>query len=52
MTVTDAPKIVTRHLGNADSWTLKSYLDADGYQGLRKALTMPREEVHEEVKKA
>ncbi|MDQ6615944.1 MAG: NADH-quinone oxidoreductase subunit NuoF [Actinomycetota bacterium] len=52
MTVTNAPKIVTRHLGNPESWTLKSYLDADGYQGLRKALTMAREDVHEEVKKA
>lgn len=52
MTITDAPKIVTRHLANPESWTLKSYLDADGYQGLRKALTMNREDVHEEVKKA
>jgi NADH-quinone oxidoreductase subunit F len=52
MTVTDAPKIVTRHLGNEESWTLKGYLAADGYQGLRKALTMAREDVHEEVKKA
>jgi NADH-quinone oxidoreductase subunit F len=52
MTITDAPKIVTRHLGNPESWTLKSYLDADGYQGLRKALTMARQDVHEEVKKA
>jgi NADH-quinone oxidoreductase subunit F len=52
MTITDAPKIVTRHLGNPESWTLKSYLDTDGYQGLRKALTMARQDVHEEVKKA
>ena len=52
MTVTDAPKIVTRHLGNEESWTLNGYLAADGYQGLRKALTMAREDVHEEVKKA
>lgn len=52
MAVTNAPKIVTRHLGNRDSWTLRGYLAADGYQGLRKALTMTREDVHEEVKKA
>ena len=52
MTVTDVPKIVTRHLANPESWTLKSYVAADGYQGLRKALTMAREDVHEEVKKA
>ena len=45
MTITDAPKIVTRHLANPEPWTLRSYLNADGYQGLRKALTLPREEI-------
>lgn len=49
MTVTDAPRIVTRHFGNAESWTLKSYLDAGGYTGLRKALTMAPEEITQEV---
>jgi NADH-quinone oxidoreductase subunit F len=52
VTITDAPKIVTRHLANREPWTLKAYLDADGYQGLRKALTMTREEVHEQVNTA
>ena len=49
MTITDAPRIVTRHLGNPDSWMLRGYLAADGYQGLRKALMMTPEAVHEEV---
>jgi NADH-quinone oxidoreductase subunit F len=52
VTVSDAPKIVTRHLGNPESWTLRAYLAADGYQGLRKALTMTREDVHEQVNTA
>jgi NADH-quinone oxidoreductase subunit F len=50
--ITEAPRIVTRHLGLAESWTLRSYLSADGYQGLRKALTMSPEEVAQEVQKA
>ncbi len=49
MTVTGAPRIVTRHLGADHSWTLDTYLAADGYQGLRKALTMAPEEVHQAV---
>jgi NADH-quinone oxidoreductase subunit F len=52
VTITDAPKIVTRHLGNPESWTLQGYLAADGYQGLRRALTMDREAIHEQVNKA
>src|SRR4051812_18390772 len=52
MTITDAPKIVTRRLGYPDAHTLSRYLATDGYTGLRKALTMPREEVQEEVGKA
>ena len=50
--ITDAPKIVTRHIGIPESWTLRAYLDADGYQGLRKALTMAPEAVAGEVQKA
>jgi NADH-quinone oxidoreductase subunit F len=50
--VTDAPKIVTRHLGNPESWTLKGYVAADGYQGLRKALTMEPSQLHDEVNTA
>jgi NADH-quinone oxidoreductase subunit F len=50
--ITDAPKIVTRHIGNPESWTLRGYLASDGYQGLRKALAMTREEVQAEVNTA
>jgi NADH-quinone oxidoreductase subunit F len=50
--ITDAPKIVTRHLGNPESWTLRSYLNAAGYEGLRKALTMTPEAVAQQVQKA
>jgi NADH-quinone oxidoreductase subunit F len=50
--ITDAPRIVTRHLGLPESWTLRAYLGADGYQGLRKALTMTPEAVAQEVQKA
>src|SRR5204863_5958197 len=49
MTITDAPKIVTRRLQYPDSHTLSRYLATDGYTGLRKALGMSREEVQEEV---
>ncbi|MDQ3757675.1 MAG: NADH-quinone oxidoreductase subunit NuoF [Actinomycetota bacterium] len=49
MAVTDAPKIVTRRVGTADSWTLKSYLDSGGYTALRKALSMTPEQVTQEV---
>ena len=50
--ITDAPRIVTRHIGNPESWTLRGYLASDGYQGLRKALRMTREEIHAEVNTA
>jgi NADH-quinone oxidoreductase subunit F len=52
MTVTNAPKIVTRHLGNPESWTLRGYLASDGYQGLRKALTVEPAKLHDEVNTA
>jgi NADH-quinone oxidoreductase subunit F len=50
--ITDAPRIVTRHLGRPESWTLRAYVSDDGYQGLRKALAMSPDAVHEEVAKA
>ncbi|MBW3668081.1 MAG: NADH-quinone oxidoreductase subunit NuoF [Actinobacteria bacterium] len=49
MAVTDAAPIVTRRVGLAESWTLKSYLDNGGYAGLRKALTMSPEQITQEV---
>ena len=41
------PRIVTARLGLPRSWTLASYLDNAGYEGLRKALTMTPEDVHQ-----
>ncbi|MBO0729321.1 MAG: NADH-quinone oxidoreductase subunit NuoF [Acidimicrobiaceae bacterium] len=49
MTVTDAPRIVTRRLNTARSWTLESYLADGGYEGLRKALAMTPEQIVEHV---
>jgi NADH-quinone oxidoreductase subunit F len=50
--ITQAPRIVTQRLHQADSHTLSRYLDTGGYQALRKALEMGRDAVHEEVNKA
>ncbi len=52
MTITDAPRIVTARLGRPRSWTLESYLDDGGYQGLRAALAMTPEQIHEQVNTA
>ncbi len=52
MPVTDAPRIVTARLGDADSYTLERYLATGGYEGLRKALTMTPEAVAAEVDEA
>jgi len=41
------PKIVTSRFGLRESWTLASYLDNGGYEGLRRALAMTPEEVHQ-----
>jgi len=49
MSVTKPAPIVTARLGNPESWTLRSYLDHGGYQGLRKALTMAPGEIGAEV---
>jgi hypothetical protein len=46
----DLPQpIVTARYGVPESWTLRSYLDGGGYEGLRRALSMPREELVESV---
>jgi NADH-quinone oxidoreductase subunit F len=50
--ITDADAIVTTRLGLRDSWTLRAHLETGGYDGLRKALSMGREAVSEEVMKA
>jgi len=49
VTITNAPRIVTSRLGFDDSHTLERYLATGGYEGLRKALTMTREQVSQEV---
>ncbi|MCA1691545.1 MAG: NADH-quinone oxidoreductase subunit NuoF [Actinobacteria bacterium] len=50
--VTDAPAIVTARHGLPESWTLASYLEHGGYEGLRKALTMKPEDIADQVMKA
>jgi NADH-quinone oxidoreductase subunit F len=52
VTITDAPRIVSRRLGKPRSWTLESYLAEGGYEGLRAALAMTPEQVHEWVNTA
>jgi NADH-quinone oxidoreductase subunit F len=47
--ITDVDKIVTRRIGIPESWTLRSYLENGGYDGLRKALEVGREAVQAEV---
>ncbi len=49
MPITDVDPIVTRRIGIKDSWTLRSYLDNGGYEGLRKALQIGPEQVQSEV---
>jgi NADH-quinone oxidoreductase subunit F len=49
MPITDAPRIVSRRLNTPRSWTLETYLDDGGYDGLRKALSMTPEQITEHV---
>ena len=49
---TTVDPIVTAHIGTEASHTLQGYLRNGGYEGLRKAVTMSREEVAEEVNTA
>jgi NADH-quinone oxidoreductase subunit F len=46
------PKILTKNYGVPDSWTLDVYKSRGGYESLRKALTMSREQIVAEVKAA
>jgi NADH-quinone oxidoreductase subunit F len=50
--ITEHPRIVTSRVAFDDSYTLQRYLATGGYDGLRKALSMTPEEVHEEVNAA
>jgi NADH-quinone oxidoreductase subunit F len=46
----DLPQpIVTARYGLHESWTMRTYLQNGGYEGLRKALSMRREELVEQV---
>lgn len=47
MTARIGPQIVTSRFGRAESWTLGAYLDSDGYEGLKKALAMTPEDIHQ-----
>ncbi|MBK5224388.1 MAG: NADH-quinone oxidoreductase subunit F [Acidimicrobiia bacterium] len=46
----DRPRIVTGRFEHADSFTLERYLATDGYAGLRAALEMTPQQVHDEVR--
>ncbi|MEY4147460.1 MAG: NADH-quinone oxidoreductase subunit, partial [Actinomycetota bacterium] len=46
------PKVVTSRFEYTDSFTIERYLATDGYAALRKALSKPAADVHEEVKGA
>jgi len=48
----DRPKIVTSRFEFVDLFTLAVYLATDGYKGLRAALALPANEIHEDVKSA
>ncbi len=49
MTVTDAPRIISARLGKPRSWTLETYLADGGYRGLRAALAMTPQQIHDHV---
>ena len=48
----DRPKVVTSRFEYTDSFTIERYLATDGYAALRKALSKPAADIHEEVKGA
>ncbi|MGK0312913.1 MAG: NADH-quinone oxidoreductase subunit F, partial [Ilumatobacter sp.] len=46
----DRPKVVTSRFEYEDSHTLERFLATDGYEGLKKCLTMSPQEMHDEVR--
>ncbi|MGB9113219.1 MAG: NADH-quinone oxidoreductase subunit NuoF [Acidimicrobiales bacterium] len=50
--ITSVQPIVTKRVHEDDSYTLERYLATGGYDGLRRALQMAPEQVHEEVNTA
>ena len=49
MSLTSAPKIVTSRTSLENSWTWNASVASDGYEGIKKALTMTPESVCSEV---
>jgi len=45
-------QVLTKRWGEPESWTLQTYERTDGYQGLRKALGMPQDDIIQMVKDA
>src|ERR1700748_1805349 len=43
-------QVLTKRWGEPESWTLQTYERTEGYQGLRKALDMPQDEIIQMVK--
>jgi NADH-quinone oxidoreductase subunit F len=50
--ITNHPRIVTSRMDYEDSYTFSRFLATGGYDGLRKALSMTPEQVHDEVNAA
>ena len=48
----EGPKIVTSRFSHDDSYSLARYEATDGYDGLRRALSITPAKVHEEVREA
>ncbi len=46
----EGPKIVTSRFPHDDSYTLARFEATDGYDGLRRALSITPAKVHEEVR--
>jgi NADH-quinone oxidoreductase subunit F len=50
--ITNHPRIVTSRMDYEDSYTFSRFLATGGYDGLRKALSMTPDQVHDEVNTA
>jgi NADH-quinone oxidoreductase subunit F len=45
-------QVLTKRWGEPESWTLRTYERTEGYQGLRKALDMPQDDIIQLIKDA
>src|SRR6201985_3356762 len=43
-------QVLTKRWGEPESWTLQTYERTEGYQGLRKALDMPQDDIIQMIK--